>query len=105
MLCYSKAFSTIRKLCIIPVDNIALVAILNKNTLKPKRVMQWVHTIFLYAMVDNTFFKARHISGYNSIDDSISHKQWTRFRSLAPEADIHSLPISGDFTRMILELK
>lgn len=87
-------------------DNIALVAILNKKTSKSKRVMQLVRPLVLYAMINNTYFKSRHISGCNnSIADSISRKQWTRFRSLAPEADVHPLPIPEDFTRMISELK
>lgn len=42
---------------------------------------------------------------YNkSIAVFISREQCTRFRPRAPEADIHSLPIPEDSTRMIMSL-
>lgn len=69
---------------------IFLAVMLFKSLFHNKKIM-----FHIFSMIDNTSFKARHISIYNnSIADSISHKQWTRFRSLAPKADIHPLEIS-----------
>ena len=70
------------------IDNEALVTIINKQTAKSKRLMQLVRSFVLLAMQQGIIFKAKHIPTYaNAIADSISRKQWGRFRTLAPEAD------------------
>lgn len=49
-------------------------------------------------MLYNMHFKAVHIEGrINSIADSISRKQWDRFRSLAPEAEVEPMLIPEAF--------
>ncbi|KAK6170386.1 hypothetical protein SNE40_018795 [Patella caerulea] len=80
------------------VDNMALVTILNKCTSKSKRIMQLLRPFLLYALKNNIIFRSRHLSSCsNAISDSISRKQWTRFRSLAPAADVNPQPIP-DYT-------
>lgn len=87
-------------------DNKALVSILNKKSSKSLRVMELVRPLVLHSMVNNIYFKACHIAGYNNaIADSISRKQWTRFRALAPESSLHPIPIPEDFIGMISQLK
>ena len=63
------------------IDNEALVAILNKQTSRSKRLMQLVRPFVLACMSDNITFKAIHIgSKQNSVADAISRRQWERFR-------------------------
>lgn len=87
-------------------DNKALVSILNKKSSKSKRVMGLIRPFVLHTMLNNMQFKAVHIEGrFNSISDSISRKQWQRFRELAPDADSEMTPVPGEFLQMISELK
>ncbi|XP_062601252.1 uncharacterized protein LOC134262948 [Saccostrea cucullata] len=87
-------------------DNKALVSILNKKSSKSPRVMELVRPLVLHSMVNNFYFKACHIDGYdNAIADSISRKQLTRFRVLAPTSNQDPTPIPEDFVKLILELK
>lgn len=87
-------------------ENKALVSILNKKSSKSLRVMELVRPLVLHSMVNNIYFKACHIAGdNNAIADSISRKQWTRFRALAPESNLHPIPIPKDFIGMISQLK
>lgn len=72
---------------ILYIDNEALVAVINKQTSRSKRLMRLVRPFVLKCMQFGILFKARHITTYcNDIADSISRKQWARFRQLAPEA-------------------
>lgn len=85
-------------------DNKALVEILNKKSSKSKQVMQLVRPLILVAMLNNIHFKAFHIEGYkNSIADSISRKQWEKFWTLVPEADVNPLTIPEDCIRDEIE--
>ena len=69
-------------------DNHALADILNKKTSRSKRVMSFLRPLVLIAMHQNIQFKGLFISGYrNTISDSISRFQWSRLRTLAPEAE------------------
>lgn len=87
-------------------DNKALVEILNKKSSKSKQVMQLVRPLILVAMLNNIHFKAFHIEGYkNSIADSISRKQWEKFWTLVPEADVNPLTIPEDFLEIVSEMK
>lgn len=87
-------------------DNKALVEILNKKSSKSKQVMQLVRPLILMAMLNNIHFKAFHIEGYkNSIADSISRKQWEKFWTLVPEADVNPLTIPEDFLEIVSEMK
>lgn len=87
-------------------DNKALVSILNKKSSKSVRVMELIRPLVLYSMIHNIYFKACHIAGYNNaIADSISRKQWTRFRALAPKSRPRPIQIPEDFIEMISKLK
>lgn len=63
------------------IDNIALVSIVNKQTSKSKRVMKLVRELVFMLMQYDCIFKAKHIESSNNwIADSISRKQWGKFR-------------------------
>ncbi|KAK3097748.1 hypothetical protein FSP39_012785, partial [Pinctada imbricata] len=88
------------------VDNEALVAILNKQSSKSKRVMSLLRPLVLALMNYNTTFKARHIEGANNvIADSISRKQWDRFRKLEPNADQRPETVPPLFRDRIFSMK
>ncbi|XP_053402664.1 uncharacterized protein LOC128557986 [Mercenaria mercenaria] len=88
------------------IDNEALVGVINKQTSKSKRLMQLVRQFVLLAMEYGIVFKALHISTHlNSIADSISRKQWDRFRNLAPDANQEPQQIPDRFRSMIYNLK
>ena len=73
------------KKLIMHVDNEAFVSVINKQTSKSKNVMTLVRTLVLCLLQNNTTFRSEHVPGSsNKIADSISRKQWSRFRTLAP---------------------
>ncbi|CAC5390439.1 unnamed protein product [Mytilus coruscus] len=68
------------------IDNMALVSIINKRTVKSKHVMTFIRPLVLFTMQLNIQFKTQHIDGLrNEIADSISQFQLHRFRELAPK--------------------
>ena len=88
------------------IDNEALVTVMNKQTAKSKRLMLLVRRFVLLAMEYGIVFKAVHISTHcNSIADSISRKQWDRFRELAPEAKMEPKQIPDSFHSLMYSLK
>lgn len=88
------------------IDNEALVSVINTQTSKSKRLMQLVRRFVLLAMQHSIVFKAVHIPTLmNSKADSISRKQWLRFRKLAPEAMTSPKGIPGEFRSMLYNLK
>ena len=94
------------KKLIMHVDNEALVSVINKQTSKSKNVMTLVRTLVLCLLQNNTTFRSEHVPGSsNKIADSISRKQWSRFRTLAPEADEFPTKIPTPFAEMIFNLK
>lgn len=94
------------KKIVFQTDNIALVAVLNNQTSKSCRVMPFVRPLVLSAMKNNLIFRANHVSGKcNDIADSISRKQWVRFRRLAPEADRDPETIPEEFLHLICRVK
>ena len=97
----SKLF---KKRVIFYTDNEALVSILNHKTSKSSRIMHVLRQIILSSLKHNFDFKAAHIPGIlNQISDSISRKQWTRFRKLAPKADPDPTPIPVVFWDLLLQ--
>lgn len=75
------------KKVLFPIDNEAVVYILNTNTSKCPMVMKLVRRLVLLALKINICIKAKHIEGKcNSIADAISRCQWEKFRTLAPGA-------------------
>jgi hypothetical protein len=86
---------------------ILLAIFLLKNNLvnkqiKSKRVMQLIRSLVLKTMLFNSQGKSSHIEGRsNCVADAISRKQWARFGSLVPDADLFPTPISQAFQRLV----
>ena len=94
------------KRLIMHMDNEALVSVINKQTSKSKNVMTLVRNLVLCLLQNNTTFCSEHVPGSsNKIADSISRKQWSRFRILAPDADEFPTKIPKPFAEMIFNLK
>lgn len=93
------------KKIILRIDNEALVAIINKQSAKSKRVMHILRHFVLRCMRHNILFKAVHIrTKLNNIADSISRKQWARLRQLVPDL-AERAPIPPLFQSMIYEMR
>lgn len=87
------------------IDNEALVVIINKQTTRSKRLMELVRQFVLLAMEFGIIFKAKHITTHcNKIADSVSRKQWDRFRAVAPDANRDPQIIPERFLMMIYSL-
>jgi len=87
------------------IDNLALVSILNKRSSKDKLIMKLIRPFVLLTMLNNVQFRTVHIEGVkNDIADSISRFQMSRFRSLAPEADVSPAVLSMEFLTLISSL-
>ena len=72
---WGKYWITTTKI-LIDVDNISLLAILNKQTSKDKSVMGLIRSFVWHAMKHNIIFRAVYIAGSNNdIPDVISRKQ------------------------------
>ena len=66
-------------------DNAALVKIINKATPHDPIVMTFVHRLVLACLRFNILFRTRHVPGAkNSLADSLSRLQVSRFKQLAP---------------------
>ena len=82
-------------------DNMAVVHILNSKTANAERVMILVRAIVKWPLCYSFHINAVHIySESNGIADSISRKQWQRFKLLAPAADQQPIAVpksSGTF--------
>lgn len=70
-------------------DNMAVVHILNKMSCKSTQVMILVRALAIKCLEFNIILKAKHVPGAkNVICDALSRLQLTRFRELAPNADL-----------------
>ena len=70
-------------------DNSAIVQVLEKGTSKEPQIMNLVRSLFFVAAHNNFEFSAVHIPGKkNEIADALSRGQLTRFRKLAPNAEL-----------------
>ena len=88
------------------LDNEALVSLINNQTSKSKNVMPLVRNLVFCLLQNNTTFRSERVPGsWNKIADSVSRKQWSRFRTLAPDTDEFLTKIPTPFTEMILNLK
>lgn len=75
-------------------DNQATVAILSAKSSKVPRIMNLIRLITFQTLRYNFTFTAKHVPGVdNSIADSLSRFQMSRFRFLAPEALPNPCPI------------
>lgn len=94
------------KKLVLHVDNLALVAILNKNSSKSSHVMQCLRPLVLQGMLMNIQFKAIHVPGKNNeVADALSRKQWVRFQQLAPSAKQLPDEVPASFHLLISSLK
>ena len=86
--------SLTNKKVIFHCDNAAVVEIINSQSSKCPRVMDLVRPFVLKCLKLNTVVRAKHIKGINnSIADSISRFKMQLFRVLAPNAEMHPVPI------------
>ena len=83
------------------VDNQATVQVLNKKSSRDPLIMKAIRKIVLKTLEFNINVNGIFIpSASNGISDSISRRQWTRFRRLAPEADPIPTPIPPEVWRI-----
>lgn len=83
-------------------DNMAVVHILNSKTAKSERVMVLVRSIVRWSLTHSFHINALHVSSAdNGIADSISRKQWQRFKRLAPGADPQSTAVPTEFWNLL----
>lgn len=83
-------------------DNMAVVHILNSKTAKAERVMILVRAIVKWSLLHNFHINALHVSSSNNgIADSISRKQWQRFKRLAPAASQQPLDVPPEFWNLL----
>lgn len=79
-------------------DNEALVSVINKQTSKDNILLTMVRWLVLQCLRNNILFKAKHIPGKkNVLADSLSRLQMSRFRDLAPSAQVDPSPIPVAF--------
>jgi len=75
-------------------DNNAVVQVINSQTTKSTELMVLVRALTLKCLQLNLVLKAEHIPGVqNGIADSLSRLQMARFRQLAPDAELHPVPV------------
>jgi hypothetical protein len=80
----------IRKRILFYCDNQATVNIINKGRSTAPAIMKLMRMLVITAGLHNFAFLAEHLPGVdNSIADSLSRFQMSRFRKLAPHARIH----------------
>ena len=82
------------KFIIFQTDNKAASFIVNNQTSRCPLIMSLVRHMVLTALHYNIIFKAKYLLGSsNTIADALSCFQMSRFRQLAPEADVNPSPI------------
>lgn len=84
-------------------DNKALVSILNKKS--SKSVMELVRPLVLHSLVNIIFLKLVTLLVITMLLLIQFLASRTRFCALAPESNLHPIPIPEDFIGMISELK
>lgn len=78
-------------------DNMACLHILNSKSGKSERVMKLVRAIVLWSLQFDFHINAVHVKSAENFMDSISRKQWAKFKSLQPRADSEPTPVPGEF--------
>ena len=82
-------------------DNQAVVDIWGSNTTKSKEIMPILRKMFFVSASHNFTVKVSHVRGVNnSIADSLSRFQMSRFRALAPAADKEPTPIPPEIWKI-----
>ena len=84
------------------IDNMSVVSIINKKTSSSERVMVLVREIVKLSLMHDFHINGTHVlSIENGKADSISRKQWDRFKCLAPEADPQPTPVPTEFWSLL----
>ena len=88
-------------------DNAALVEIINKATSRDPIVMTFVRRLVLACLQFNILFQARHVPGVkNSLADSLSRFQVSRFKQLAPAVHQYIYcHATGSYNHYFIEVK
>ena len=73
-------------------DNMACLHILNSKSGKSERVIKLVRAIVLWSLQFDFHINAVHVKSADNFTDSISRKQWAKFKFLQPHADSEHLP-------------
>lgn len=82
-------------------DNMACLHILNSKSGKSERVMKLVRAIVLWSLQFDFHINAVHVKSAENFMDSISRKQWAKFKSLQPRADSEPTPVPGEFLGLL----
>ena len=82
-------------------DNMACLHILNSKSGKSERVMKLVRAIVLWSLQFDFHINAVHVKSADNFTDSISRKQWAKFKSLQPHADSEPVPIPEEFWKLL----
>ena len=76
------------KCVVFHTNNLALVAIINKQTSKDVQIMCLIRKLVLTCLRNNIYFQAKHVVGTkNVLADALSRLQVQKFHQLAPYAD------------------
>lgn len=91
-----------KKKILIHSDNMGVVEILNRNTSKSLRVMTLVRHIVYWSLLGNFHIKGKFVNGYkNVLADSISRKNFQKFKSLASSADPYPTAVPEEFWSLL----
>jgi hypothetical protein len=83
------------------VDNMAVVAILNKKTSKSARVLNILRRIVYWTLIGNCHITAVYIeSSKNVLADALSRRQVQKFRQLSPQSDPFPTQVPLEFLRV-----
>lgn len=93
MACILWGHRWCKKRILFHCDNLGTVEIIRKGRSKVPSIMKLMRKLTFHSACHNFVIHACHIQGTkNSIADSISRYQMTRFRALAPQADLTPVP-------------
>ena len=93
-----------KKRVLFHVDNMAVVAILNKKTSKSARALSILRRIVYWTLIGNCHIKAVYIeSSKNFLADALSRRQFQKFRQLAPQADPFPTQVPLEFLSFFKE--
>ena len=98
LACVTWGHTWTRKRILFHCDNLAVGHIWQSGTSRVPAIMHLMRSIVLHAATHQYTINVTHISGIdNSIADSLSRQQLTRFRNLAPAANLHptSTPVEA----------